>query len=143
MAYEKIDDAIWGAWERVERIHEVRVIPDSLDTLLRFVEKPFQEAVGIFYTKNIQTIGSSCNYADYCRGFAWISLDGAGLTPANNAVVNRYEHADRTTIDGTDKPIIGLLFPIDEQELPEIIGERATALAQIFENQPEPTCPWA
>lgn len=129
-------ERVVAEWSRVERISFGRVEPSDKEGLLEFVEQPLKEAVGILYDKNIQTIGSSCNINDFARGRAWISLDGRSLSDANQAVVDRYKHHERTSITGMDVPIVGLFLPISEYESPWEVGKKAGRLAEKFHEQP-------
>lgn len=135
--FEQEREAVYVAWESVPRLAFRRVIPDSKETLLEFIEEPLKEAVGLLYDKNVTTFGSSCNLYDYSQGYAWISLEWATLSPYNRDVVTQYQYHELTTIDTTDIRIAGLFFPITENDYPDEVGQRATALAELFEAQPK------
>lgn len=135
--FNKRPQGVLQKWLDVERISEGRVSPSDRESLLEFVEVPFKQAVGVLYDKNILTIGSSCNATDFARGSAWITLDGASLSQANQAVVDGYPHSKRTVIGekGASFPIIGLHFPISDSDDPFDVGMRALELAKQFEVQ--------
>ena len=124
-------------WMDVQRIPIGRVSPADRESLLEYVETPLKQAVVVLYDKNILTIGSSCNATDFVRGSAWITLDGASLSQANQAIVDNYPLSERTVVGekGVGLPIIGLHFPISESDDPFDVGMRALELASKFEKQ--------
>jgi hypothetical protein len=134
-----MSERIIREWQAVERIPFGRVIANDRESLLEFVEEPFQEAVGIMYDKNVPTVGSSCNIHDYTKGYAWITVDFDFMSNMNRQVVNEYEFTEKFEIYNSriDKEVTvaGLLFPIQTHELPEEIGQKAVALAENFHEQ--------
>ena len=129
-----------SVWADVERIYVGRVIPDSKEHLMEYIEAPLQAAVGTLYDKNVVTLGSSCNYADFARGFAWISLDWTTLSEENKQVVMEYPHHEISEIEYTDIQIAGLFFPIEFDDLPDTVSAQALAVSEGFNQQP-PTNP--
>lgn len=90
----------------------------------------------MLYDRNIQTLWSSANFADFFHGAAQISLDWETLSEANRQILTAYPHHELTTIEGLDVKIAGLYIPIDPEDTPLTTQQRAAALAQQFEIQP-------
>ena len=125
-----------GAWVATERIIHEGMMPDCRETLLELVEPPLKTAVGLLYDKNIQTLGSSCNYQDFIRGRATVTLAADSLSGRNNTIASLYPHSQRDTVGVTRLKIIGLLIPIDPSDSPSDVGLKALGIAEQFEPQP-------
>lgn len=123
------------AWIASERIIREGVLPHSRDMLLDLVEPPLKPAVGLLYDKNIQTLGSSCNYQDYIRGRATITLAADTLSGQNNTIASLYPYSQRETVAGY-LGVIGLLIPIDPTDSPSDVGKKALGVAEQFAPQP-------
>ncbi len=127
-------------WQEVARIPFGRVMADDRESLLEFIEEPLREAVGIMFDKQIPTVGSSCNISDYAKGKAWITVDYDYMSSRNRKVVDRHDLVEKFPIRNQNivrtVTVAGLFFPIEPHELPRDIGQKAVALAEQFQVQP-------
>jgi hypothetical protein len=123
------------AWYEVGRIPGGRVVPDSKDTLMLFIEEPMRAAIGTLYDKNVPTVGCSCNANDYFEGRAWITLDWDLLSADNRQVVEEYPHYELTIFEDIGRTFAGIFFPIEHNDLPVAVGTKALELAEKFRQQ--------
>jgi hypothetical protein len=135
---ERLEDEAIDAWEAVRRISGTGVLPRTKAELRDLVEDPLQEACGILYDLNIQTLGSSCNILDWNRGRAGFVISWDSLSESNRRIASEIPGVEIMPLtedpDGPRGASISL--PIGQFDTPTTIGSHAAEVASRFESQP-------
>jgi hypothetical protein len=135
---ERLEDEALGAWEAIRRISGKGILPRTRAELMDLVEEPLQEACGILYDLNIQTLGSSCNILDWTRGTAGLVISWDSLSESNRRIASEIPSVEITPFTEDPEGLAGvfIFLPIGRFDTPAMIGAQAAEIASRFESQP-------
>lgn len=135
---EEREDEALDAWGSVRRISGKGVLPRTRTELMDAVEEPLQEACGILYDLNIQTLGSGCNIQDWYRGKAGLVISWDSLSEGNRIIASQIPDVEIAPLtDDADGPIGAFMYlPIGRFDTPATVGVQAAEIALRFEQQP-------